>query len=339
MTGRDSRRMAFAALLALGAGLMPAHSGNAQTTKPPGAGTDAPPGAQPAAPTAISGEFHHTRDADRFTTTRLGAGYLPSYRSPFDHWGVAIANDHYSQSGWSRDGQRVLARVRRQDPSTAAGLNADFGAARVAGHTTLVADATWSMRLGASTGLELIGARDWVDTQRAIEDGIAYSFAGAALDQQFGERFTAIALAGRQRFSDGNSRNHLRARLIYALVPEHGVSLQLRHRRYTTDDITVPRRYFNPERYEETQLVLALRKRTAWPAPGWMINAALGGGQETIARTDHKPTVNADLRLEGPLENGWRLGLRAQYLRSSGGVEGADYWYSLAGVTLTIPLR
>lgn len=290
------------------------------------------------AQSAATAELTFTRDADSFAATRFAAGYLPAYRSPQDYWGVSVGSDHYAQNEWSRDGQRLLGRVRQLDAQSGAGLAADAGVARVANRTTFVADAAWSTRLTQSTGVELTGARDWIDTQRGIDDGITYHFIGASLEQGLGDHFTAIVLGGHQRFSDGNSRSHLRARLIYALLPEQGVSIQLRHRRFNADDISVPRRYFNPGRYEETQLVLALRRRIAsWP--GWAINGHVGGGRETIDRTERKPTASAELRLDGPLENGWRLGLRAQYLRSAGGAEGVDYWYSLLGATLTIPLR
>lgn len=291
-------------------------------------------GAQP----AVTTELAHTRDADGFAATHFSAGYLPTYRSPQDLWGVTAGNDHFAQDDWSRDGQRLLGRYRRLDAQTGAGLAVDAGAARVADRTRFVADATWSMRLAPQTGVEVIGARDWVDTQRGIDDGITYDFIGASVEQGLGDRFTAIALAGHQRFSDGNARNHLRARLIFALVPEQGVSVQLRHRRFNADDTTVPRRYFNPARYEETQAVVALRRRVA-SLPGWTVAGHVGGGRETIDRTEHKPTTTAELRLEGPLANGWHLGLRAQYLRSAGGVEGIDYWYSLLGATLTVPLK
>lgn len=290
------------------------------------------------AQTAVTSELSHARDADDFAATRFAVGYLPSYRSPQDAWGISAAYDHYAQDGWSRDGERLLGRVRKLDAQTGAGLAADAGAAHVNGRTIFVADASWSARVAASTGVELIGARDWVDTRRAIDDGITYDFVGASIEQGFGERFTAIGLVGRQRFSDGNSRNHVRARAIFMLLPEHGVSVQLRHRRYTADDTTVPRRYFNPARYEETQAVLAVRRRLA-SLPGWTVNGHVGGGRETIDRTEHKPTTTAELRADGPLANGWRLGVHAQYLRSAGGVEGIDYWETRFGASLTIPLN
>ncbi len=290
------------------------------------------------AQSAVTTELAHTHDADGFADTRVVAGYLPVYRSPQDFWGVSAGNDHYAQGDWSRDGQRLLGRVRQLDPQTGAGLSVDAGAARAAGRTTFVADATWSTRLAPRTGVELIGARDWVDTQLGIDDGVTYDFVAASIEQGIGDRFTVIGLAGHQRFSDGNARNHLRARLIYTLLPDFGVSVQLRHRRFNADDTSVPRRYFNPGRYEETQVVLALRRRLAsWP--GWIINGHVGGGRETIDRTERKPTSTAELRLDGPLDNGWRLDLHAQYLRSAGGIEGIDYWYSLVGATLIVPLK
>jgi hypothetical protein len=47
-----------------------------------------------------------------------------------------------------------------------------------------VGDATWGWRPGAHTGVELIAAGDLVETQAAINRGVAYGFYGASIEQQ-----------------------------------------------------------------------------------------------------------------------------------------------------------
>jgi hypothetical protein len=64
----------------------------------------------------------------------------------------------------------------------------------------------------------LIAAGDLIGTREAVERGIAYGLVGASVEQQSGDRVTAIALAGWQPFTDGNSRNLLRGPLIWSIT-------------------------------------------------------------------------------------------------------------------------
>lgn len=284
-------------------------------------------------------EAFASRDADGFSHYRIGAGALLRHDSAFDYWGVAAAHLRYGQDGWSRTGQRLTALIRDQVAATGEGLVADVGASTVAGHTTAVGEATYNRRVGASTAIELLAARDWVDTRPAIEDGIVATFAAASVEQALGSRLTAIVLAGRQHFSDGNDRDHLRARLIVGLAPEHGLTLQLRHRRYRADDTGVPRRYFNPERYEESLLALALRRRVTTEAGGWMLMASAGAGRERIDRSVRNSTSLFELRADGPIGRAAHLRLFATHQRASGFESGPDYWYSQLGALLIVPLN
>src|SRR5437870_2096928 len=177
--------------------------------------------------TAILGDISASRDADRFDALRFRTGALVSYASSFDYAGLAAQTTHYSQSGWHRNAEAILALWRDQRRDTLAGSLAEAGFARIAGHTRFIGDATWSLRPTERTGFELLAAGDLVETQRALDRAIAYTLFGASAEQQLSERFTAIGLAAYQRFTDGNERLHLRGRLIWLLVPEHGITAQL----------------------------------------------------------------------------------------------------------------
>ncbi len=157
-------------------------------------------------------------------------------------------------------------------------MRAEGGLVQVNGHTRVVGDATWSHRPRETTGVELILAGDLVGTRQALEEGIAYGLAGASVEQQFGHRFTGVAMAGWQPFTDGNSRALLRARMIWSLLPEQGLSAQLRWRQYSSSDADVGGAYFNPDRYRTWDAVLSLRRRVG----AWTVAGLAGGGQERV---------------------------------------------------------
>ncbi len=161
-------------------------------------------------------------DADGFTAAKVRAGALLDYASELKHAGLALQNTHYSTGGWSTDAPAIIGVYRNQRRDTLEGVRAEGGVVQVDGHTRVVGDATWSHRPRQTTGVELILAGDLVGTRQALEEGIAYGLAGASVEQQFGQRFTGIAMAGWQPFTDGNSRALLRARMIWSLLPEQG---------------------------------------------------------------------------------------------------------------------
>jgi hypothetical protein len=287
-----------------------------------------------AQPAAVVGNFDIASDTDGFHASRVRAGALYPYATYLDHLGVAVQNTHYWQSGWSRDAAGVVGLWRRQDAATLAGVNVEAGAVQVAGHTRAVGDAVWGLRPAPDTGVELIAAGDLVATQTAIERGIAYGLLGASIEQTFAERFTIIAFAAWQPFTDGNDRAHLRARLIWQAVPDYGVTVQLRWRGYESSKDDVAHAYFNPERYRQWQGVVAMRRRYA----GWIWSGALGAGRETINGTDEHPVRMAELRGEGPLTDKIRLAFYALYNRSTAYVDAPDYSYRQFGITLIYPL-
>ena len=148
------------------------------------------------------GDISFTGDSDRFYSYRERLGALWNYQSYLDYRGIAAQATHYTQAGWHQDGQGLIGFWRQQERTTLTGINAEGGVVRVAGHTRAVGDATWGWRPGAHTGVELIAAGDLVETQAAINRGVAYGFYGASIEQQLVPRLTAIGLVGYQPFTD-----------------------------------------------------------------------------------------------------------------------------------------
>jgi len=283
--------------------------------------------------TAALGDISLSDGADHFSALRLRGGALTTYRSPFDFAGFAAQTTHYTQSGWHADAPAVLFVWRKQQRATLAGTVAEAGVVRVAGRIRPIADATWSLRPAAHTGIELIASADLVETRRALENATAYQFGAVSIEQQLGARFTAIGLAGMQRFTDGNERVHVRGRLIWMLVPSQGLSAQLRWRQYRSSDPGAGDAYFNPRRYREWQGGLAIRKRFA----GWVWSGTLAAGREEIDGGVQQTTKLADVRAEGPVGKRARLAVHASYNRAANFGIVDDYWYRSIGVTLIVP--
>lgn len=272
-------------------------------------------------------------DADDFNAFKVRGGALFGYESDLRHAGVALQNTHYSANGWSTDAPGVVGLYRNQRRDTLEGVRAEGGLVQVNGHTRVVGDATWSHRPRPGTGLELILAGDLVGTQQALEQGIAYGLAGASVEQQFGERFTGVAMAGWQPFTDGNSRALLRARLIWSVLPEQGVSTQLRWRQYSSSDPEVGGAYFSPDRYRNWDAVVSLRRRVGQ----WTVAGLAGAGQERIDSGSWQSTAVAEARAEGPVARDMRLAVSALYSNAAGFANSPDYWYGAVNVSLIIP--
>lgn len=285
------------------------------------------------AQTAALGEVSVTSDADHFESLRLRGGALFDYQSPYRYAGVAAQTTHYSRSGWSSDAPAVLFLWRDQRRETLAGTIAEGGVVRVAGRTRLIGDATWSLRPAKRTGIELLASSDLVETRRALESATSYTFGGASIERDVSERFTAIGVAGIQRFTDGNQRVHLRGRLIWLLVPQQGISAQLRWRQYHSNQLDAGDAYFNPGRYREWQGGLAMRKRYA----GFVWSATVAAGREEIDRNAWQTTKLAELRAEGTVHKNMRLAVHASYNRSAGFATSPRYWYRTIGVSLIVP--
>jgi hypothetical protein len=278
-------------------------------------------------------EAGYEDDADGFNAAKIRAGVLFAYASELNHYGVALQYTHYSVDDWSTDAPAVIGLYRNQDRNTLAGLRAEGGVVSIEGHTRAVGDVTWGFRPRETTGLELILAGDLVGTRAALEEGIAYGLAGASVEQQFGQRFTGVAMAGWQPFTDGNSRTLFRARMIWNALPEQGLAVQARWRQYSSGDSDVPGAYFNPDRYRTWDAVLSLRRR----AGDWRVYGLAGGGQERVENGSWQSTGVAEIRAEGPIARDMHLVCRANYSNAAGFTNSPNYWYGSVNVSLTVP--
>jgi hypothetical protein len=284
---------------------------------------------------AVLAQAQSADDADDFGGLQARGGLLLDYQSPLQYAGFAAQSTRYSQDGWSEDVVGVGMLYRNQRRNTLEGLNAEAGLVSVGGKARPVGDVTWTLRPRESTGVELIAAGDIVGTREAIERAISYGLVGASVEQQFGERWTGIGLVGWQPFTDGNARALLRARFIYALLPEQGLSAQVRWRGYSSREDDVQGAYFNPERYRNWDAGFAWRRRFGT----WVVAGLAGAGRERIDEESWRTTGLAELRTEGPVAGDSHLSVGLAYNRAAGFNAADDYWYGALNVSLIVPLR
>ena len=270
--------------------------------------------------------FFFSRDNESFSTQRLMLEYLPQYTHADFLTGVRYTDHHYEQNDWSRSGQQLSFLRRQIDPATANGWQLEAGMFSQGGHDLLTVDANYRTALAERTSVEVFLNRDWVETAAALDNGVHFTFGGVAIDQILSPSITLVGLAGLQSFSDGNSRNHGRLKLIYQPDPDLGLTFQARYRVYTSSSDDVGGAYFNPSRYDEAMLAVGWRQKIH----GWMARLTAGAGQQKVGSDPHGPTRLLELGLQSPINNK-NCAFRARVgISQSASFNGPDYRYHYA---------
>jgi hypothetical protein len=243
---------------------------------------------------AVRPEAFLSSDADGNEVQKTSLGWNWRYHDR-EHWtGLDVQHARFSGDGWSHEEQRVYGR--------AAGT---FGDRKVNDDTW-----RWQARLGSNghTALgnitlntegpkrrEIFFEREALETRAGVERGQMYNFAGAAVDHPLGARASGTALAGLQTFGDGNERIHVRANLVFSVVPEQGLSLQARTRYYHNSEPHLGG-YYSPDWYGQALGVLAVRR----VMHGYTLRAIAGLGRQRSADESWKRARLAELGFESP---------------------------------------
>lgn len=268
--------------------------------------------------------FFFARDNENFNTQRVALEYLPKYTRAELLTGVRYTEHRYDQNAWSRNGQQLSFLQRQIDPATANGWQLEAGIFHQGRHDLLTVEANYRTALAERTSLEMFVNRDWVETAAALDRGVHFTFGGVTVDQVVSPRVTLVGLAGIQSFSDGNSRNHGRVKLIFQPDPDLGLTLQGRYRVYTSSSDDVGGAYFNPSRYDEAMLAAGWRQRVR----GWMLGMTAGVGQQKVASDPRTPTRLLELSLQSPANNK-NYSFRARTgMSQSASFNGPDYRYN-----------
>ncbi|WP_202842296.1 hypothetical protein [Luteimonas saliphila] len=272
-----------------------------------------------AAGKAVRADAWVSSDAEGNETRKLALGWDVSHRDPDHWWGLKVERARFSGDDWSDSEDRAYLS----------------GAGDLRGWS-------WQGDIG-SNGHDLVGRgsihskdarrkeffieRDVLETRGGVANGWVQTFAGAAIDLPMGDRWSTTVLGGAQDFGTGsNLRTHLRANLVHALVPDQGLSLQLRTRYFHDSD---PREadYFSPSWYGEAMGVLGWRRFVG----GYQWRAVAGMGRQRSAGEDWKRARMLQFGLETPRRNNAWLRLDAGYsdtpVVADGGADSYSYRY------------
>jgi hypothetical protein len=272
-------------------------------------------------------------DSEGFSTYKYNAGFLPLYEHGEKYTGVSYQHNYFTQSGWDSSAEVYTLLTKAINPRTGLGYNANIGYNLQNGHKLITTDSNYGFRLTDSTKAELILNRDRVETQNSLNNGIYYTMGAASIEQQVLERLTAIAMVGNMYFSDTNTRPLVRAKLVYDLVPDYGLTAQLRYRQYRDTNTTVPNNYFNPDHYTETMIAFGARKRIS----GWMLSGTAGVGRQQVSQDPSTKTQLYEFSATSPVaSNSYYFKTRAGYGKSAGFL-GPNYFYRYVMEELIIP--
>jgi hypothetical protein len=262
-------------------------------------------------------------DSEGFSTYKYNAGFLPLYEHGEKYTGVSYQHNYFTQSGWDSSAEVYTLLTKAINPRTGLGYNANIGYNLENDHKLITTDSNYGFRITDSTKAELMLNRDRVETQNSLNNGIYYTMGAASIEQQVVERVTAIAMLGNMYFSDTNTRPMVRAKLIYDLVPDYGVTAQLRYRQYRDTNTTVLNNYFNPDHYSETMIAFGARKRLS----GWMLSGTAGVGRQKVSQDPSTTTQLYELAATSPVaSNDYYFKTRAGYGKSAGFL-GPNYFY------------
>lgn len=279
-------------------------------------------------------DYYGSTDSAGFNTNRLRTAYYPLYEHGDKYSGVEYLHNRFNQGSWSSSANQLTLVTKAINPRTALGYNLNLGYNVENGYTLLTTDSEYGFRLGDRTSGQIAINRDRVETQDGLIYGIYYTLAGASIEQQLIDRLTLVATGGGMFFSDANTRAYMKFRLIYDLMPEYGVTAQLRYRQYHDSNTTIPNNYyFNPDGYAETMLVFGIRRRLA----GWTLSGTAGLGQQRIEQQPGTSSRLAEFAVTSPHAGEIFFRARLGYSNSAD-FFGPSYSYRYLMEEMIIPL-
>ncbi len=282
---------------------------------------------------AGGGGAYYSTDSEGFSSRRLSADGIGLYQHLDNKIGLRYTDYAFSRPGWSRSGEQIRLVANQFDRKTLDGWSVESGLFRAANKDLWTLDATWRKTFAPGRSYEVFASRDFVETATAIDNGVSYDYAGAAIDYQWLPKWTTVGLAGVQNFSDGNQRRHFRGRLIFQPSLDLGLTTQLRYRWFDSSKSDVGRAYFNPSRYDEMMFAVSWRQRVN----DWRTALTAGVGRQRVDTSSATTTRLAEASAERQA-GAYALRLRAGYTHAASlASSDPNYWYRYVAMDVLIP--
>lgn len=268
-------------------------------------------------------EVYVSSDSEGFSTNKYKASIYPLYSNAENYTGLQYQHNYFSQNNWNSTAEQYSLVSKSINPRNGLGYNLNVGYNLEGGYKLLTTDSNYSTMLTDTTRAEILVFRDRVETQNSLTNGIYYTMGGVSIEQKLVERLSVVLFGGNLYFSDTNTRPTIRAKVIYDLIPDYGITAQLRYRQYRDTNTNVANNYFNPNSYNESMVAFGIRKRIE----GWMINGTAGVGQQSIDQGPSTTTQLYELAATSPVNaKDVYFRTKAGYGKSAGFL-GPNYFY------------
>ncbi|SIQ97655.1 hypothetical protein [Solilutibacter tolerans] len=232
-------------------------------------------------------------DADDSEVVKFGANFDFKNESMESYQGIRLESASFAPLGQPAK-KDARAYYRFADGNEAWKWNGMLG---TDGHTWL---GNAAIHNEAPFRQEYFIEREIIETPTGLDQGLHYTFAGAAYDLPINDRNLMTAMVGVQDFTGDNLRLHARARYIHVLKPDWGLSAQLRMR-YWHDSHPREYDYYAPGWYAEVIPTLQLRRYRG----GWQYLAVAGYGRSKDAVSDWRAARYLELGITSPDRGKW----------------------------------
>ncbi len=266
--------------------------------------------AEMATPLDLHAEFISDSDDLRIRKSEIAAGAPVSATGKL---GLVFQHQGFEQRDQQLAMNSLQARFSSR-PGEAFTLGLQAGPAAYGGWRTALWSGSLVFRSSDEFRLEAFVAREAVETLVALERHTRIDTIGLAAAYAPVNRILLSGSAYRQSFRDDNNRVGGTGKIAIPISKRIGLDLQLRAR-YFEDSRTDTIGYFNPKRFHQEQLLLALNRRIA---SDWRLSALVGPGVQNATPGDgSSTTLLSELSLKGRVVNGLSLSLDYGYSNSA----------------------
>ena len=275
----------------------------------------------------------YSTDSDRFQIQKTSLAWASPYEDPTHLLRWSVDWRHYRQDAWRLDSQQLGVSIRQED-AYGLGYQASLAIHDLNNTQIVTTENRIGWRLSPQSVAEVLILRDLVESQSGLMSERTYILLGGSVETQWNERLSSVVYLDKRRFSDHNQRYTGKTKLILDALPSQGVTLQAWYQNVRNNDTVASQSaYFNPARYEESLLVVGVRKRFR----NHHLRFRAGAGTQQVAETGPSRAQFSDLILESTDSRGWVWRVTAGYRLSAGVNEDPNYRYRHGGIELIIP--
>ncbi len=233
-------------------------------------------------------EGFYSSDADGTQIAKTGLDLDYSHTDSEHYFGLSLEKARFEPFGQSWvENDRAYFRFADSDASWK--WNGRIGSD---GHTVL---GSADIFKDVAHRQEYFIEREIVETPVGLEKGIYSTFVGTAYDMPINDRNSLATVVGVQDFTGRNVRLQYRENFVHVLVPDWGISVQLRLRAFH-DSVPHEYDYFSPRWYAEAIPSVQLRRFVS----GWRYAIAAGYGQQRTDVTGWRAARRLEASVTGP---------------------------------------